>query len=121
MQTELRGHEITPSRMTRDQAIAEITRRLVDVYRPVRIYLFGSVARGDDGPDSDLDFLVVVPDDASDDRLRPGVARLAVRGTGFAKDIVPWRQTDFEQRAAWVKTSLPATVLREGRLLYDAR
>jgi len=120
MQTEIKGHEITPSRMTRDEAIAEITRRLIDFYRPVRIYLFGSVARGDDGPDSDLDFLVVVPDNASDERLRSDVGRRAVRGTGFAKDIVPWRQTDFEQRAAWVKTSLPATVLREGRLLYDA-
>jgi hypothetical protein len=36
--------------MTRDEAIAEITRRLVDYYRPERVYLFGSVARGDDGP-----------------------------------------------------------------------
>lgn len=42
------------------------------VHQPIRIYLFGSVARGDDGPDSDLDFLVVVPDDAPEDKLRPG-------------------------------------------------
>ena len=107
--------------MTRDEAIAEITHKLVEFYQPIRIYLFGSVARGDDGPDSDLDFLVVVPDDSPDDKLRPGAGRRAVRGTGFAKDIVPWRKTDFEQRAAWVKASLPATVMREGRLLYDAR
>ena len=33
--------------MTQDQAIAEITRRLVDYYHPERIYLFGSAARGD--------------------------------------------------------------------------
>jgi predicted nucleotidyltransferase len=107
--------------MTRDEAITEITHKLVEFYQPIRIYLFGSVARGDDGPDSDLDFLVVVPDDSPDDKLRPGAGRRAVRGTGFAKDIVPWRETDFEQRAAWVKASLPATVVREGRLLYDAR
>lgn len=42
----------------RDAAIKEITRRLVDFYHPVRIYLFGSAARGDGGPDSDLDFCV---------------------------------------------------------------
>ena len=107
--------------MKRDEAIAEITRKLVEFYQPVRIYLFGSVARGDDGPDSDLDFLVVVPDDAPEDKLRPGAGRRAARGTGFAKDIVPWRKTDFEQRAAWVTASLPATVVREGRLLYDAQ
>jgi len=107
--------------MTRDEAIAEITRRLVDFYHPERIYLFGSVARGDDGADSDLDFCVVLPDDAPRDKLRPGAARRAVRGTGFAKDIVTWRSTDFKQRAAWVKCSLPATVVREGKVLYEPR
>ena len=58
--------------MTRDEAIAEITRRLVEYYTPERIYLFGSVARGDDGPDSDLDFCVVVPDDIPAGKLRGG-------------------------------------------------
>ncbi|HSH59558.1 MAG TPA: nucleotidyltransferase domain-containing protein [Acidimicrobiales bacterium] len=28
---------------------------------PLQVILFGSVARGDDGPDSDLDLLVVLP------------------------------------------------------------
>ena len=107
--------------LSRQEAIEEITRRLVGYFHPERIYLFGSVARGDDGPDSDLDFLVVVPDDIAAEKLRAGGGRRAVRGTGYAKDIVPWRRTDFEERAAWVKTSLPATVVREGRVLYDAR
>ena len=84
----------------------------------MRIYLFGSEARGDAGPDGDLDFLVVIPDDAPEEKLRSGAGRKAARGIGFAKDIVPWRRTDFEGRAAWVKASLPATVIREGRLLY---
>jgi predicted nucleotidyltransferase len=112
--------EFARDRMTRDEAIAEITRRLVGFYNPIRIYLFGSVARGDDGSDSDLDFLVVIPDDAPDEQLRPGAARRAARGTGFVKDIVPWRKTDYEERAAWVRASLPATVVREGKLLYEA-
>jgi hypothetical protein len=43
--------------------ISEIVRRLVEVYRPERIYLFGSAARGDAGPDSDYDFMVVVSGD----------------------------------------------------------
>ncbi|MGH8908613.1 MAG: nucleotidyltransferase domain-containing protein [Egibacteraceae bacterium] len=34
---------------------------LVVAADPLRIVLFGSVARGDDGPDSDLDLLVVLP------------------------------------------------------------
>ena len=40
-----------------DPRIAEMVRRLVEVYQPVRIYLFGSAARGDAGPDSDYDFI----------------------------------------------------------------
>jgi predicted nucleotidyltransferase len=45
----------------RDDAIREITRRLIDYYHPERIYLFGSAARGYPGPDSDLDFCVILP------------------------------------------------------------
>ena len=109
------------AQFSRQEAIEEITRRLVEYFQPERIYLFGSVARGDDGPDSDLDFLVVVPDDIAVEKLRPGGARKAVRGVGYAKDIVPWRKTDFELRAAHVVASLPATVVREGKVLYDTR
>jgi len=106
--------------MTREEAIEEITRKLIEFYQPIRIYLFGSVARGDFDGDSDLDFLVVVPDDIDEEKLRPGADVEAIPAIGFSKDIIPWRMTDFETRAKWVKASLPATVVREGRLLYDA-
>jgi predicted nucleotidyltransferase len=107
--------------MTRDEAIAAITRRLVEYYRPERIYLFGSEARGDAGPDSDLDFCVVVPDEAPIELLRDGGIYSLLRGMGYPKDIVPWRRSDFDAHAAYVRASLPATVIREGKLLYDAR
>jgi len=103
-----------------ERIIQEITRRLVDFYRPVRVYLFGFVARGDDGPDSDLDFCVVVPDNAPSEVFRAGASLPALAGIHAAADIVPWRRTDFEQRAASVKASLPATVIREGRVLYES-
>jgi predicted nucleotidyltransferase len=105
--------------MTRQEAIEEITRRLVEYYRPVRIYLFGSEARGDAGPDSDLDFCVVLPDEAPKTLYGPGVRR-ALSGVGTAVDVVRFPLTDFEGRAAYVVSSLPAAVVREGRLLYDA-
>ena len=106
--------------MTKQETIDEITRRLVEACQPVRVYLFGSEARGDAGPDSDLDFLVVVPDDAGEDVFRSGRLRQTIGGVGHAVDVIPWRRTDFEGRAAYVVASLPATVVREGRLLYDA-
>jgi predicted nucleotidyltransferase len=106
--------------MTTEKAIAEITNRLVDYYRPERIYLFGSAARGDLGPDSDLDFCVVLPDGAPEALYGPGVRR-ALRGIGTAADVVRWPASDFNARAAWVASSLPATIVREGKLIYDAR
>lgn len=107
--------------MTQEQAIEEIARRLVAYYRPERIYLFGSAARGDTGPDSDLDFCVVLPDDAPDALLGDGAIYTRLSGIGYPKDVIPWRRTDFDARAAHVSASLPATIVREGRLIYDAR
>ena len=106
--------------MTQDQAIAEITRRLVEYYRPERVYLFGSAARCERGPDSDLDFCVVLADDAPQSMYRPGVHR-ALWDLGTAVDVVRWPASDFDQRAAHVISSLPATIVREGRVLYDTR
>jgi len=120
MRNELTSRGMTGAGITRDEAIVAITRKLVEVCAPVRVYLFGSVARGDDGPDSDLDFLVVVPDDAPEALFRSGVIARALWGIPYAADAIPWRQSDFEGRAAFVVASLPATVVREGRLLYDA-
>ena len=107
--------------MTRSDAIDAITARLVEFYRPERIYLFGSEARGDAGADSDLDFCVVLADDAPVELLRDGSIYGLLSGIGHPKDIVPWRRSDFDARALHVCASLPATVVREGKLLYDAR
>jgi predicted nucleotidyltransferase len=106
--------------LTKQEVIEEMTRRLVEFYRPVRIYLFGSEARGEAGPDSDLDFLVVVPDDAPEQMMRSGDVYSRLSGLGMPKDVIPWRQSDFEGRAAYVRASLQATVVREGRLLYES-
>ena len=57
-----------------DPVLAEVVRRLVEAYRPERVYLFGSVARGDAGPDSDYDLLVVVQDDAPPEHRRSRLA-----------------------------------------------
>ena len=108
------------AQFSEQQAIEEITRRLVDYFHPERIYLFVSAARGDAGPDSDLDFGVVLPDDAPENLCQPGVDR-ALWGVGTAADVVRWPASDFDARAAHVAASLPATIVREGRLLYDAR
>ncbi len=105
--------------LARDRRLAEIVRRLLDAYQPERIYLFGSVARGDAGPDSDYDLLVVVPDDAPPERRDSDLAYRALRGTGIAADVLVCTHSYFEARRH-LKASLPGTILREGRLLHAA-
>jgi predicted nucleotidyltransferase len=102
-----------------DPLLTEIVRRLAVAYQPERIYLFGSKARGEAGPDSDYDLLVVVPDTAPAERKDSKLAYEALWGTRAAADVIVWERSRFERRAR-VVCSLPATVLREGRLLYAA-
>lgn len=100
-------------------ALAGIVKRLVGAYEPERIYLFGSRARGDAGPSSDFDLLVVVPDSAPPERQRSRLAYEALRRTGTSADVLVLTRTDFEGRLH-LAASLPATVAREGRLLHVA-
>lgn len=116
---------ITPSAPARpigfekDAILTEIVRRLVAAYQPERIYLFGSRARGDAGPDSDYDLLVVVPVDATPLRQNSHLAYEVLWGTGTATDVVVMNHGYY----AWTlgaTASLSSTVEREGHLLYAA-
>ena len=105
--------------MTREETVREVVRRLVEYYEPQRVYLIGSTARGEDRPESDLDFVVVLPDNAPREKLIGGEVHRKLRGIPAAVDVVPFRRSTFEARAGWLM-SLPAIALREGRLEYDA-
>jgi predicted nucleotidyltransferase len=94
----------------------ELVRRTVESVHPLRIILFGSAARGAMGPRSDLDALVVMPDQ-SDCR---GVAKLLVRrlrDLGCSADIVVVRKSDIEREDDNRYPDLH-TALTEGRELY---
>ncbi|MDP2996860.1 MAG: nucleotidyltransferase domain-containing protein [Bryobacterales bacterium] len=105
--------------MTKEAAIREIASRLVSHFDPLRIYLFGSQARGDSGPESDLDFLVVVPDETPREKLKAGPFFVHAKGVPFPIDVVVWKVSEFDRRLH-LRASFPATVVREGRLLYAA-
>jgi predicted nucleotidyltransferase len=83
--------------MSPDPAIVEeLVRRMVEAVHPLRIVLFGSAARGEMGPNSDLDTLVVMPDE-SDCREVTKLLYRRLRGLGCATDVVVVRQADVEQ------------------------
>ena len=115
----LEGKQSGSELLLQDAVLAEVVRRLVEAYNPERIYLFGSKARGDEGPDSDYDLLLVVSDDAPPERRRSRLAYETLRGTGAAVDVLVCTHSYFEPRCS-LKASLPGTVLREGRLLHGA-
>jgi predicted nucleotidyltransferase len=97
----------------------EIIRRLVEAFQPERIYLFGSKARGETGPDSDYDIMVIVPDEAPPERKQSRLAYQVLRGTRTAADVLVWTRQAFNSRLH-LPASLPATITRQGKLLYAA-
>ena len=105
--------------LAEDQKLAEVVRRLVEAYRPERIYLFGSKARKESGPDSDYDLLLLMPDDAPAKRRRSRLAYEVLRGTGTAADVLVCTKSWFNARLH-LKASLPSTIVREGKLIHAA-
>jgi predicted nucleotidyltransferase len=71
--------------------------RIKERYQPAEVWLFGSRARGEAGPTSDWDLLVVVADDAQDADLDPLTAWQVQKGTGVYADVIPYRASDFRQ------------------------
>lgn len=102
-----------------DSVFNVIVDRLIQIYQPERIYLFGSTARGDAGPDSDYDFMILVSDAAPPEVRDPGAGYRALWRMGVAMDLLVWTRSQFESRLH-LKASLPSTVLREGKLVYAA-
>jgi predicted nucleotidyltransferase len=96
----------------------EIIRRIVAVAQPERILLFGSFARGDAGPNSDLDLLVVKAGDYHRGRLT-GQIYVGLIGVGQAVDVIVVTPEDVE-RYRDVNALVIAPALREGREIYAA-
>jgi predicted nucleotidyltransferase len=64
--------------------------------RAESVYLFGSHARGDAGPDSDLDIAVIVPNTAKSRYRRSVRARSLIGDIHFPKDIVVLTRSEWE-------------------------
>ena len=97
--------------------IQEMVRRIVEAVHPDKIILFGSHARGEAGPDSDVDLLIIAPsEEPAYKRALP--AYLAVRGLGVPKDLV-WRTSEEVREWTDVRLHLISRALREGKILYE--
>jgi predicted nucleotidyltransferase len=93
-----------------------IKRRIVRGFSPERIVLFGSQARGDARPDSDVDLLVVLPS-TDNRRAMAGAIYSALAGIPLDADVVVTTPEHLAENAELAGTVLwPAT--REGVTIY---
>lgn len=104
---------VTPEKV--EQAI----KRLVEAARPLKIILFGSYVRGETGPNSDLDIMVISPDDIESPRRESVRLRRALRGISMPMDIIVVPQADWESLK-----DRPGMIYREadtaGKVVYEA-
>ena len=107
-------------RATREM-VDEVIRRIVEVAKPEKIVLFGSAARGNMGPNSDLDFLVIKSGDFHRGRLTEEIYMnfMNLKDVGRGVDVVVVTTEDVERYR-----DNPALVihpaLAEGKVVYAA-
>lgn len=95
----------------------EIISRLAKGLGAEQIYLFGSRASGQAGPDSDYDLLVVVPRSDLPRHKRESLSYDLLWGLTTPVDVIVLTRAEFK-RTVQVKTSLAANVKAKGKLLY---
>jgi|MudIll2142460700_1097286.scaffolds.fasta_scaffold174925_2 predicted nucleotidyltransferase len=106
------------SRFPDPAALETLVRRIVEVARPDRIVLFGSAARGEMGPDSDLDVLVVKSGVEHRRRLAQDIY-MNLSGVGVGVDVIVLTPEDIEAQRDSVG-SIVGPALDEGRVIYAA-
>jgi hypothetical protein len=92
--------------------------RIVAHLNPQKVILFGSRATGNVHQDSDWDFLVIVDDDISPERIGWQSMYEARRGIRSPIDLIPCRASTFRDRAH-IAGSLPWTAATKGTVVYE--
>jgi len=101
-----------------EKKLREIIRRVVKVAHPEKIILFGSAARGQMGPNSDVDLLVIKPGKFHQGHLT-GEIYMNLHGVGVPVDVI---LVTPEQVEKYAKTHflVISPALREGKEVYRA-
>ena len=103
--------------MVDQETLDEIIQRVVEVAEPKRIVLFGSAARGDARPQSDVDLLVVAGGGDRWDLTASTFERLA--GVGVPVDAVLVTPADLDRHKDTLGL-IYKPALAEGRVVYEA-
>ena len=99
------------------EKIDEMINRIVERFRPEKIILFGSYARGTAGEDSDADILVVMPVKGSK-RKKATEIDIALVGLDLPVDVIVVTPEELDRNKNIIGTIIyPA--LKEGKVLYE--
>jgi uncharacterized protein len=98
--------------------IEDAVKRLADTYQPLTIYLFGSYAWGKPHAESDLDFMLVVPENIEPTFELRRKGNRALAGIGFSVDFL-FNSPTINYRAEH-PSSLEYKIKNEGKIVYDA-
>jgi predicted nucleotidyltransferase len=105
--------------MITQKEIEEIVKRIVTVYKPEKILLFGSYAYGNPTEDSDLDLLVVIKRSETPRYKRARVIRKNLWGlTDIPKDILVYTLEEIDE---WkeVEEAFITSIMKKGKVLYE--
>src|SRR5438093_12032179 len=97
--------------------LEEIIRRILAVSAPEQIILFGSYARGEPSPDSDLD-LLVIERDVEAPRRESVRLRRALRGLLVPIDVIVATPQQIQRHRNTIGM-IYGPAVREGRVLYE--
>ncbi len=98
------------------EAIDEVVRQIAEKFRPQKIIIFGSYARGNPRPESDVDILVVMATE-----LKESQQSLLIRhhlNLFFGLDLILYTPKHLEERIA-MGDYFVQDVLKEGKVVYE--
>jgi hypothetical protein len=104
--------------MTTPLVPADLLDPVVAYFNPRRIILFGSVARGKAGPDSDIDLPVIVDDDTPPEKVTLRAGFESRRNYHEPGDVIPVRETIF-RRNAQIAGTLSRPAVLDGVVVYE--
>ncbi|MDI6735487.1 MAG: nucleotidyltransferase domain-containing protein [bacterium] len=101
-----------------NKEIQGIVEQLIRIYKPEKIILFGSLAKGKMKEGTDIDFFIIKKDapELGIDRIRQLDALIKYR---LATDFIVYKPEEVKERLK-IGDPFIKSILKEGKVLYDA-
>jgi len=96
--------------------VAEAVRRLVEAVDPLEIIVFGSRARGEHRPDSDLDLAVIL--DVPESEAMRTIPQGILSGIGMPVDLLPIAKERYDRYRPYLN-NVHRNIDEEGIRLYE--